>query len=265
LNADGFFLGYHGLVGLDLFDAFGLAPGSMVAAVGGGGKTSLVYALAGEAAGRGLSAVVTTTTRFTRPRGLATPPMVEGDAASIAAALRASLAPGRTLVAVSSIGPRERLLGFAPEVVDSFADLGIGLLTVEADGSAQRHFKAPAEHEPSIPSRATDVVVCVGLDILGKPLDDRFVHRPEVVAELAGAAAGEPVTAEMIVRVLLHEAGGRKGLPPNARLLALLNGPPTEEHVTLGTHIASRLVYGGYHRAVVATAHRPGDIRAVLR
>ncbi len=237
----------------------------MVAAVGGGGKTSLVYALASEATGRGLSAVVTTTTRFTRPRRQPMPPMIECDAESIGESLRTSIAPGKTVVAVSAVGPRERLLGFDPEVVDSFASLGIGLLAVEADGSAQRHFKGPAGHEPSIPSRTTDVVVCVGLDILGKPLDERFVHRPEVVADLAGAVRGEPVTADMIVRVLLHEAGGRKGVPANARLHALLNGPPTDEHVTLGTHIGSRLVYGGYYRAVVATAHRPGDVRAVLR
>ena len=31
-----------------------------------------------------------------------------------------------------------------------------------------------------------------------------------------------------------------------------------------GAHIAQRLVYGGYHRAVVATAHIAGDVRAVV-
>lgn len=249
----------------DLFEAFGLAQGSIVAAVGGGGKTTLVYALAGEATRRGLSAVVTTTTKFTRPRGSVMPPLIEVGAAELERALGEAAVPGQSIVAASEIGPRDRLLGYSPDIVDSLASVGFGLIVIEADGSAQRHFKAPGAHEPAIPSTATDVVVCVGLDILGKPLDARYVHRPEIVCALTGAAPGERVSADLIARVLLHDDGGRKGVPPGARLHALLNGPPSEEHVSLGTHIASRLVHGGYHRAVVATAHRPGDIRSVVK
>ena len=40
---------------MDLFEAFDFQPGAIVAAVGGGGKTSLVYALGTEAAAMGLS------------------------------------------------------------------------------------------------------------------------------------------------------------------------------------------------------------------
>ena len=65
-----------------------------------------------------------------------------------------------------------------------------------------------------IPASATVVVPIVGLDVLGQPLDAEHVHRPEIVAELTGAAPGDPVTPAMIAAVLAHPQGGAKDMPP---------------------------------------------------
>jgi probable selenium-dependent hydroxylase accessory protein YqeC len=250
---------------MDLFEAFDLRPGAIVAAVGGGGKTSLVYALGYEAAARGLCAVVTTTTKFTRPPGLPMPAIIETTDMRAADDIGDAAAAGKVFVVSTGTGTRDRLLGVLPETIGALATLGLGLITVEADGSAHRPFKAPGEHEPVIPSPATDVIVCVGLHVLGQPLNEQWVHRPGIVAELSEVPLGAPVTTDVIVRTLLHASGGLKAVPPGARVHALLNNPPTPEHETLAAHIAERLVYGGYHRAVVATAHIPGDIRAVVK
>ncbi|MEO6397422.1 MAG: selenium cofactor biosynthesis protein YqeC [Tepidiformaceae bacterium] len=249
---------------MDLYEAFALSPGAIVACVGGGGKTSLVHALAGEAAARGLSALVVSTTKFTRPPGREMPPVLETTDAQAVAAVRSAMRPGSVLALSAGEGTHSRFSGFEPETIDALSELGVGLITVEADGAAHRPFKAPASHEPVIPASATHVIVCVGLGVLGKPLDSTWVHRPELVAALSNAAPGDPVTAENIHAVLVHEAGGRKGVPAGARLSVLLNGPSTPEHEKLGSHIAGRLVYAGFHRGVVATAHIAGDVRAVL-
>jgi probable selenium-dependent hydroxylase accessory protein YqeC len=92
--------------------------------------------------------------------------------------------------------------------------------------------------------------------VLGKPLEGQHVHRPEIVAALSGTEPGAPVTLQTILRVLTHEAGGRKGLPDGARLHALLNAPATEEQRALGAKLAGRLIFGGYYRAIVGTVHR---------
>ena len=249
---------------MDLYEAFDLAPGAIVAAVGGGGKTSLVYALAQAAADRGLSAIVTTTTKFTRPRGITMPAIVETSDLDPSQGLGEALTPGAVVVATTGAGERGRLLGFEPGSVARLAELGAGLIAVEADGSAHRPFKAPGAHEPVIPACATDVVVCVGLEVLGHELCDTWVHRSELAGALAESPPGEPVTADLILRVLLHPEGGGKGVPPRARLHALLNNPASPEHEKLAVHLGQRLVYGGFGRVVVASAHRPGDIRAVL-
>jgi molybdenum cofactor cytidylyltransferase len=250
---------------VDLYEAFGLAPGTIVTAVGGGGKTSLVFALALEAAARGLSSLVTTTVKFTEPPGMALPEIIEAAPGEIASYAAAALQPGKALVAINGHGERGRMLGFQPAIIDQMAHLSAGLITVEGDGSSHRPFKAPAPHEPVIPSSTTDVMVCVGLGVLAQPLDERWVHRPELVAALSESHIGEPVTVSTILRVLLHPEGGRKGIPGGARIHALLNNPQTPEHEAMGVHIAERLVYAGYTSAIVATAHRQAGVRAAVR
>ena len=250
---------------MDLYEAFALSPCAIVAVVGGGGKTSLVHALGAEASSRGLSALLASTTKFTRPPGREMPPLVETTDGGALETVRTGLRSGSVLALSGGSGTHARLMGFAPETIDALGTLRPGLIVVEADGAAHRPFKAPAAHEPVIPASSTHVIVCVGLRVLGHPLDSSWVHRPELVAGLVNATLGDRVTADMIYAVLQHRLGGRKGVPPGARLSALLNGPSTSELENLGTHIAQRLVYGGYHRAVVASAHIAGDIRAAVR
>ncbi len=246
-----------------LQEAFALHPGAVAAVVGGGGKTSLVFALAAEAAESGGAAGVTTTTKMTRPHGARVDDEFECGDAPAAGTLPTPQA-GAVLLVHAGRGSRGRYLGVSEEVVAAIAARGADLLAVEADGSGGRPFKAPAAHEPVIPACATDVIVCVGLDALGQPLDEAHVHRAEQVAALGRAATGEPVSAVTVVRVLDAEEGGRKGAPPDARLHALLNAPSSDERLRLGQHIGQRLVYGGFHRAVVATAHER-RVHAVVR
>ena len=52
---------------MKLIELLGLESPGVVCLVGSGGKTSLMYALAAEAAADGLTAVVTTTTKIFRP------------------------------------------------------------------------------------------------------------------------------------------------------------------------------------------------------
>lgn len=248
---------------MDLYEAFALTGDSIVAAVGGGGKTSLVYRLAAETAGRGSFGIVTTTVKFTKPPGMPMPPVVTVRPEGLAAAAREQRRAGAAVVLASGNAERGRLLGFEAAAIDRLAAENLGLLAIEADGSAHRPFKAPATHEPVIPSSTTGVVVCVGLEVLGHELSERWVHRSGIAARLAEQPEGSLVTPNTIVRVLLHPLGGRKGVPPGAKVHALLNNPATPEHEKLALHIAQRLVYGGFHRAVIATAHA-GVVRGVV-
>lgn len=238
---------------MDLFEAFALEPGRVIASVGGGGRTALAYGVVLEAAGRGMPAIVVPAVRSTGPEpGSPHRCLTTSDATLVADAMQA-VHPGEALALVGDRDDHGEFPGFSLESIAGLA-LPLGIIAVDGDGARTRWFKAPGVHEPAIPPNATDVVVCVGLEILGLPLSDAWVHRPGVVSDLTGAATGAPVTADIIVQVLLHERGGRKNVPQGARLHALLENPVTDEHLSLANHIAARLVYGGFTSAVIATA-----------
>ncbi len=197
-----------------LWHALGLDKASgvvVLATVGAGGKTSLLYALAREVAALGGRAIVTGTTRFTpAPHGWPMPPLIEvrtGEVVSMVAGRGGSV----LVVAGTEPQPAGRLAPLSDEDVAALANLeGFDAVLVEADGSRARPFKAPGDHEPVIPASATHVVVSVGASVLGTSLEGGRVHRPEAVRVLAPGV--EVVDASMVARVVAQSGGGRKGV-----------------------------------------------------
>ena len=212
-----------------LHGALGLTRPAVFATVGGGGKTTVLFALAAEweaAGGEGLT-VLTTTTRMTIPREGRTLPLAIGrDDAFRAGALDDIRSRGLSSAVVGSgRGDRERVLAVAPSWPRQAVDAGLAsLVGVEADGSRGRPFKAPATHEPIIPERVDVVAAVIGAGVLGRPLDERSVHRPEIVAKIAGAEIGDEVTPELAARVLMSPDGGLKGVPESAEFVVLVSG-----------------------------------------
>jgi molybdenum cofactor cytidylyltransferase len=132
-------------------------------------------------------------------------------------------------------------------------------LLIEADGSRQRPLKAPGEHvsptaggEPPIPDFVETVVVVAGLSGLGQPLTGEFVHRPEVFARLSGLAMGETISADALLRVLIHPAGGMKNIPAQARRLVLLNQADTPELQAQSKALAGKLL-AAYDSVIIAS------------
>jgi probable selenium-dependent hydroxylase accessory protein YqeC len=226
-----------------LADAFGIGGHEVVTLVGSGGKSTTLYRLARELQQRDGGVVVTTTTHIMAP-----PPdpdlrtvLAERADAAVAGCL-AALSEGRIPVLGTGSKPDGRLAGVAPRVVDACAaDPGVRHVVVEGDGSAGRPFKAPRAYEPVVPASSTLVIAVVGADAPGRPLTAEFIHRPERVAELTGAALGEPVTADMIATVLLHPLGPLRDVPASARSLVLVNKADTPERRQAAQEIAAAL------------------------
>ncbi len=132
---------------------------------------------------------------------------------------------------------------------------GIPLL-IEADGSRCRPLKAPADYEPVIPAWVDTVIVVVGLAGIDQPLNEEWVHRSERFAKLSGLLIGAAITPEAVVKVLTHPSGGLKGIPAQARRIALLNQADTlrndsfVEKLALAGRLAGMLV-GQYHAVLV--------------
>jgi probable selenium-dependent hydroxylase accessory protein YqeC len=216
--------------------------GSIVAFVGAGGKTSGLYALAGELSDRGVRVLVTTTTMMYDPareggRGLdgvevLAPLAPDADRASASAVesleralarIRARAAAGRVLMVVSgTLAAEGKIRGIGHDIPERLAP-AFDWLLVEADGSRRLPVKAPGPTEPAMPSRADLVLGFVGLDCLGRPIAAETVHRHELFARLVGAAPGEAITAAHLATLATARDGLFKAAPPSARRIVVLN------------------------------------------
>lgn len=149
----------------------------LVAFVGGGGKTSLMFALAAELPGR---TVVTTTTRIFAAQMKLAPAVVFADDLS---RLDEILATHGCCLVVGRV-EGEKAFGVDPHLPASLlARPDVDFVLVEADGSRMRPIKAPAGHEPVIPPETTLLVPVAGIDALDGPLDI-VAHRPEKIREI---------------------------------------------------------------------------------
>ena len=206
-------------------EALGLRRRSLVALVGGGGKTTLLFAL-----GRNLPArtLLTTTTRMGCDRTGGFGCLIGPTDGELATAL-----DHHDAVLVWRTTDERKALGFAPDEVDRwFANGAADHIVVEADGARRRPFTAPAPWEPPIPSAATHVVACIGADALGYVIADRL-HRPLRVAAAAGCSPYERLTPARAAAALTSPVGMLKNVPEPARFtVAVAGAEPDDPQVT---------------------------------
>jgi probable selenium-dependent hydroxylase accessory protein YqeC len=171
---------------------------------------------------RGLSVVTTCTTHMQLPTsgGTAAPLVVVEEEANWLATVKARLGQYGSVTVIENRTRADKLRGLDPVMIDPLRSLA-DCVVIEADGARGRSLKAPADHEPVIADETTLSVVIVGLDVLGEPLHERFVHRVEVVKRLAKAPPASEVTNDVVVAAVV--AGYFPKLPRHGRRLVLLN------------------------------------------
>ena len=170
----------------------------VVSLVGGGGKTTLLYAFARHCAAKGWRVLVSTTTHIRQPGA---------HYAADEAALAALWAAGQ--YAVAGVPAEQGKLTALPseQLTRWMAQADIVLL--EADGAKRLPCKAPAAHEPVLLPESDIVLAVAGLSALGRPLRE-VCFRLEQACALLGAAPETLLTPELLARLLASEQGGRK-------------------------------------------------------
>jgi probable selenium-dependent hydroxylase accessory protein YqeC len=137
---------------------------------------------------------------------------------------RTGLSREGTVFVGRSILNSGKVEGISPSLADElYQDSEVHYLLIEADGSAGHPVKAPAEHEPVIPSSVTMVVAMMGLEAMGARLDEGTAFRVEQVKNVTGLHTGDILTPGGLAKVFLHPAGVFKGTPEDARRVVFLN------------------------------------------
>jgi len=186
----------------------GLGSGDVVAMIGSGGKTSLLFRLATE--NRGRRVLVSTTTKMFWP----TPGEYDWDISHEGGCTR-SACTGIHLLHSGAAGEKmaapsmERLAAASAE-----AELSL----LECDGSRCLPLKGWADYEPVVPDFVTMTVGVLPLWALGVSVGPEQVHRVAQFCRLTGALPGESVTLGHLAAVvghpegLFHRAQGRRAL-----------------------------------------------------
>jgi probable selenium-dependent hydroxylase accessory protein YqeC len=215
----------------------------LVCVVGAGGKKTTLYALAD----RLDRAVVTATVRIPDFDDHVADLRVTRDPVG---ALRSATAWPLGLVPERY---REgRYLGYDRETVTAIrATPESGTVLAKADGARGRLLKAPNDGEPQVPATTDTVVPVASAHVVGKPLTDEYVHRPERVAELTGLDHGDRIEPEAVGAVLASRAGGRKRAPATATVVPLVNMVDDESLAATG-------------RAIAAAVHDRADVARVV-
>jgi molybdenum cofactor cytidylyltransferase len=197
-------------------ERLGLARRELVSIVGAGGKSTILFALGRDLTAAGARVILTTTTRVGADQP-SEPICWSAEVADVEAAFMVGLP-----VFVAAGRAPGKIVGPSPEAIDRlFAGTAPAYVVVEADGAHRMAIKAPADHEPVIPSASTTVIVVASLAAIGHPISE-VAHRPERVAGLIGAQPGDLLTLEGAAAVMLHPHGGLEGIPDTARVVMVL-------------------------------------------
>lgn len=215
-----------------LRDALGIQRGDVVAFVGAGGKTSALFRLAHELREDGWRVLGTTTTRVA---------MYEVEQAPFWTPLRADMSPSQIREWLNEHGfvflygtreaSRHKIIGLHPEVLAGIVDsVNSDALLIEADGARRLPLKAPRNHEPVIPPDTSLVVPVGGIDALGQPLDEDHVYNAARISERYGFPEGAEILPPWMAVILRDAELGLRGVPEQARVVALLNKVSLQPH-----------------------------------
>ena len=251
-----------------LKEALDVKPGEVISLVGGGGKTTVMFALAHELASDGSFIITTTTTKIREPSSSDTQLLlVEKDDEKMLKLLLENMADYKhiTLARDKTFG---KLDGINPGLMARLADLNhTGHIIVEADGAARRSLKAPNQTEPIIPANTSLVIPVVGTNILGCRLTEETVFRSEIASRLLGMTIGEIISAEAVAFLITHPQGIIKGAMEQARIVPLLNKTDLDNGLKKGREIAREILKVGHpriNRIILGQAQLPEPVVEVI-
>lgn len=229
---------------MKLTEALNIKPGEVISLVGGGGKTTLMFALARELASEGNSVITTTTTKILEPSPSETPLLLlEPDEDKMLKLLANNLHRHHHITIARERLASRKLRGISPELVVKLGKLNqISYIIVEADGAARKSLKAPGPNEPVIPSNTSLVIAVVGIDAMGTRLTEENVFRSEIVSKLLKLPLGKTISAESIALLITHYEGITKGSPLKSRIVPFINKVDPDKDLVKGRDLAIKIL-----------------------
>lgn len=249
-----------------LAEAFGINAGGIISLVGAGGKTTLMFALAREMSSAGNFVITTTTTKIFEPAPSQTEKLVlETDESKMIDWLFKNKGNYSHVTLAREKLTSGKLDGITPGLVCRLSKLvPEARIIVEADGAARRPLKAPNATEPVIPEETSLLIAVVGLDAVGRPLNEENVFRSEIASRLLGVPIGTLVTAELVAALVTHPQGITRGAPEKAKIIPFINKADLGNDLRLAIDTARKILETGYPRVKQVVAGQASEPAAGL-
>lgn len=183
-------------------NALGIKRNDVVAIIGSGGKTSLMFRLAWEGMALGLKVLVTTSTKIFIPE----PPQYTAmDLSGQFFSDMQILEPGVYVGGI--VDYREgKVIGVAPELLAQHVQR-FDLVLIEADGAAMKSLKGWKATEPVIPHIAQKTIAVIDIQAIGQEATADFIHRFEIFSHITGAKRQCIISTTHILNLIRHPEG----------------------------------------------------------
>ena len=178
----------------------GIKPAEAIAIAGTGGKTTLMFSLAGELS-KDRKVLATTTTKIMLPSENEYDRLYDDVEALKREEGKFELG---LVVAGGPVNSEGKLTSMSDEdllIILPFFDL----MLIEADGSRRKKLKAWRSHEPVIPSFTSKTIGIIPITALGMKIDDEHIHNFDLFGEFLSGE--KSVTMEVLKRLILFKDG----------------------------------------------------------
>ncbi|PIP09040.1 MAG: putative selenium-dependent hydroxylase accessory protein YqeC [Syntrophobacteraceae bacterium CG23_combo_of_CG06-09_8_20_14_all_50_8] len=232
---------------MNIVDAFDvcLNEHELICLVGAGGKTTTMFALAQALKSLNKRVLVTTTTHIFYPGNKECDTIIVNDTADIG--IFHTIPEGTVTVFGSGVVNEAKLAGVDEKFVEQLYQQKIfDYILVECDGSKQKPIKAPAHYEPIVPDNVTRAIGVIGLDAVGNPINEEYVHRLKLFCNVVKRPPGEILDEEAVVNLIVSPQGLFKGVPDGCRKYVVLNKAENAQRRTYAENILIRLMKRDY-------------------
>ncbi|OIJ14504.1 hypothetical protein BKP35_06395 [Anaerobacillus arseniciselenatis] len=250
---------------MNFFQALNIKKQTLISLVGGGGKTTTMFAIAKEAKLKGYKTVLTTTTKIFYPDEQIHNVLLTESSFNLLADIKNKLRASNEIVVGTSRTDDGKLLGINANCMSLFFEAGADIVLCEADGSAGKSFKGEADHEPVIPSICDTIIHVTGVDSYNQPISHEYVHRPEIIANVANVPIGAPLNDEVISTLLVHSKGYKASLTNQCQWVPFINKVESSDQLVTAQKIAECLRKKTVCKVLIGAAVNSDPIIKVLR
>ena len=205
-----------------LYEDLDLMKYSVIAVTGGGGKTSLMFALGRHSAEYTFTLLTTTTKIFAPSPDVSPFEIVAGSDDLIRKINNTEDLPSMMTAAKEMNGGK--LLGYTPEEISCISSKSqVGRMIIEADGSRGLSLKAYEAWEPPVPAVTDCHFIVVGADIFTDPLSPANAFRFDIIKEKFSLQPGEMISFANCAALLSNREEYLKNSPEKAMRVLFIN------------------------------------------